>query len=125
MLNSINLECRLCADPELKTAPNGDFVCSIRVANDRGSGDKRKTNFITAVAWKHNAEFLSRNFHKGSIIIIEGEWMCRDFTTQNGEKRHSDEILISRINFTGSNKNNYEEREGKKPDYSDEDNLPY
>ena len=80
MYNKVIMIGRLVADPELRTTPNGINVASLRIAVDRPSskGGERKSDFFNAVAWRQNAEFISRYFSKGRLIGIEGSLQTRD-----------------------------------------------
>lgn len=74
MLNVVAIMGRLVADPELRTTPQGTNVCSFRIACDRNfvrQGEQRQADFIDIVAWRSQAEFVSKYFQKGSLIAIE------------------------------------------------------
>ena len=80
MFNKAILIGRLTADPELKTIPSGASVCTFRIACDRrfsGKDGERKADFITIVAWRQNAEFVSKFFTKGKLIGVEGSIQTR------------------------------------------------
>jgi len=103
MLNSAIIMGRLTAEPELKSAA-GNTVCPFTVAVDGRSKDQsgeRQTNFIRCVAWRERAEFLSRYFHKGSMVAITGYIQVRQYEDKNGSKREAVEIVADRIDFTG------------------------
>lgn len=105
MLNCVAIMGRLVADPELKTTGSGVSVCSFTVAVDRNfvrSGEERQTDFIDIVAWRNNAEFISRYFHKGSMIAIEGTLQSRNYEDKNGNKRKSTEVVVNNVSFCGS-----------------------
>ena len=75
MLNKVIIMGRLTKDPELRTTTSGVSVTSFTVAVDRGyvkAGEERQTDFLTVVAWRQTAEFVTRYFHKGSMIAVEG-----------------------------------------------------
>ena len=75
MLNCAVIMGRLVADPELRTTGSGISVTSFTVAVDRSyqkAGTERQTDFIDVVAWRQTAEFVSRYFHKGSMIAVQG-----------------------------------------------------
>ena len=74
MLNVVAIMGRLVADPELRTTPQGINVCSFRIACDRNfarQGEQRQADFIDIVAWRSQAEFVSKYFQKGSLIAID------------------------------------------------------
>lgn len=105
MLNCVAIMGRLVADPELKTTGSGVSVCSFTVAVDRNfvkAGEERQTDFIDIVAWRNNAEFISRYFHRGSMIAIEGTLQSRNYEDKNGNKRKSTEVVVNNVSFCGS-----------------------
>ena len=74
MLNVVAIMGRLVADPELRTTQSGINVVSFRIACDRNfarQGEQRQADFIDIVAWRQQAEFVSKYFQKGSLIAIE------------------------------------------------------
>ena len=99
---------RLTSDIELKATQNGTSVASFSLAVDRNytpKGQERQTDFITCVAWRHTAEFVSRWFHKGDMMAVAGEWQTRQFEDKNGNKRIANECVITTAEFCGGNKN--------------------
>lgn len=95
---------RIVTDLELKTTPNGISVCKFRIAVERNfqqKGEERKANFFNAVAWRGNAEFLTRYFAKGRLALIEGEMQTTAYTDKNGNNATWYEIVCEHIYFTG------------------------
>ena len=101
MYNRIIVIGRLVADPELRTTQNGVNVASFRVAVNRPR-DKEKSDFFNVVAWRQNAEFITRYFSKGKLIGIEGSLQTRDYTDKEGNRRTAFEIQAERAFFTES-----------------------
>ena len=104
MLNKVILMGRLTADPELKSTPNGVSVTSFSLAVDRqysGKDNEKKTDFINFVAWRGNAEFICRYFHKGKMMVVEGELQTRSYTDNNQNKRIATEVLVKQPYFAG------------------------
>lgn len=105
MLNSVILMGRLTADPELKTTSSNLSVLSFSVAVDRNyqaQGQERQADFINCVAWRQNAEFISRYFRKGQMIAIQGSIQTRSYEDRNGNKRTAVEVVVDRASFCGS-----------------------
>ena len=99
---------RITAPVELKTTPSGVSVTSFSIAIDRDFKDtngEKQTDFINVVAWRNNAEFISKYFDKGSLICIEGSLQTRSYTTQDGAKRTVTEVVADRVHFTGEKRN--------------------
>lgn len=104
MLSSVVLMGRMVTSPELKSTNSGIPVTSFRIAVDRNyvkSGVERQSDFIDVVAWRNNAEFVCRNFPKGSLIAIDGQLQSRQFTTKEGLNRTSIEVVADNVCFTG------------------------
>lgn len=105
MINSVVLMGRLTYEPELKTTPNGISVIRFQMAVDRNyqsRGEERQADFIDVTAWRQTAEFISRYFHKGSMIAIEGSIQTDNFTDRDGNKRKSVQVVANRASFCGS-----------------------
>jgi len=96
---------RLVADPELRQTPNGISVCTFRIAVDRtyqAKGTERQADFIDIVAWRTQAEFVSRYFGKGKLILVEGSIQVRNYTDKNDQKRTAVEVVAENVRFVGS-----------------------
>lgn len=104
MINRVVLMGRLVGDPELKTTQSGVSVTSFRIAVDRSyvkAGAERETDFFDIVAWRGTAEFVCRNFAKGSLIAVDGQLQSRQYTTKDGQNRTVIEVVIENASFTG------------------------
>ena len=105
MLNTVILMGRLTADPELRTTNTNLSVLSFSVAVDRSyqsQGQERQTDFINCVAWRQNADFISKYFRKGQMIAIEGAIQTRSYEDKTGAKRTAFEVIVNRASFCGS-----------------------
>lgn len=106
MLNKIFLMGRLVADPELRTTPSGVAVATFRIAVDRDFKNKqtgeKETDFVTIVAWRTTAEFVSRYFSKGRMAVVEGRLQIRPYTDRDGNKRTATEVVADNIYFGDS-----------------------
>ena len=136
MLNNINIMGRLTADPELRTTQSGLSVCSFNIACDRdfaAADGKKETDFIPVVAWRNTANFVSRYFSKGSMIVVSGRVQVRDYTDRDGNNRRATEIVADEVYFGESKRGapaTYEEytdaTASKFKEYVEpEDDLPF
>ena len=101
MINKVILMGRLCADPELKTTQSGIAVCWFRIAVNRqySKSSEKKADFINIVSWRQQAEFVSRYFRKGSMIIVEGKLQNADYTDNNGVKHYAMDVQADNVTF--------------------------
>lgn len=119
MLNRVIIMGRLCADPEFRQTTSGIPVCCFRVAVNRpkkqdGSQD---ADFIGCTAWRSSAEFITRYFGKGQMILVEGQLRNNDYTDQNGVKHYGMDVLVERVSFCGSkSESDQTANEAQRPD---------
>ena len=103
MLNKVILMGRLTADPELRQTPSGISSCRFSVAVDRGYKSKdtgeRQADFIRVIAWRQTAEFVSRYFSKGKMIIVEGSLRNNDYTDANGVRHYGMDVQADNVSF--------------------------
>ena len=103
MLNHIVIMGRLTRDPELRTTQAGVSVTSFTVAVDRDfggrDGGEKQTDFIDCVAWRSTGEFVSKYFHKGSMIVVSGRLQSRKWQDRDGNNRTSWEIIADNVYF--------------------------
>lgn len=105
MLNCVVIMGRLVADPELRTTTSGLSVATFRVAVDRRyqkNSEEKQTDFISCVAWREKADFVSQWFRKGSMIAVQGTLQSRSYEDKNGMKRTAYEVVADNISFCGS-----------------------
>lgn len=75
MYNKVILLGRITQDLELKTTPTGVSVLSFSIAVDRRfqtKGEERKADFFNCVAWRNEADFISRFWSKRSSDFNRG-----------------------------------------------------
>ena len=106
MFNTVILTGRLTADPELKTTANGVSVTSFTIAVQRKykQGEESQADFINIVAWRQTAEFITKYFHKGSMIGIEGSIQARKYQDKDGNNRVAFEVIANNVQFVESKK---------------------
>ncbi len=109
-LNKVVLCGRLTSDPELKQTQSGISVVSFTLAVNRryqshsadGQTQQQQADFISCVAWRQTAEFISRYFKKGSSLCITGSIQTRNWQDQQGQKRYSTEVVVDDAMFVDS-----------------------
>lgn len=102
-LNKVILMGHMTADPELKQTTSGISVCSFSIGVNRryskADQGQQSVDFINIVAWRQQAEFVSRYFKKGSSIVICGSIQTRNWTDNNGQKRYVTEVVADEVSF--------------------------
>lgn len=101
-LNKVYLIGRLTKNPELKTTPSGQNVCTFGLATNRVWYDQQKqkqekTEFHNIVLWGKLADTASRYLAKGSLTMIEGRLQTRSWQDQAGVKKYRTEIVAENL----------------------------
>lgn len=96
---------RMATDPDFRTTQNGIPNCNFRIAVQRSFKDasgQRQADFIACVAWRQNAEYVSRYCKKGDLVAVRGELQNRQYQAQDGTNRYITEIIVDKVNVYGS-----------------------
>jgi single-strand DNA-binding protein len=103
-LNKVVLCGRLTATPELKQTTGGVSVCTFTLAVNRrfSKEGEQQADFITVVAWRQTAEFITKYFDKGNSICITGSIQTRTWKDSKGEKRYATEVVADEAMFVDS-----------------------
>lgn len=107
MLNRVVLMGRITQELDLKQSQSGIAVLSFTIAVDRSfvkQGEERQADFINCVAWRQQAEFISKYFGKGRMIALEGNLRTRTYDDKNGTKHYVTEVYVDSVSFTGEAK---------------------
>ena len=109
-MNKVILIGRLTRDPELRTTPSGVATTTFTVAVDRNfvnqQSGQREADFINCVAWRKQAENISRYCFKGTQVAVEGRIQTRNYDAQDGTKRYVTEVICDNVTFLGSKNSN-------------------
>ena len=135
-LNKVILGGRISQDLELKQTPSGVYALTFSIAVNRKTGkeQEQQADFITCVAWRNTAEFISRYFKKGNSICVVGEIQTRSWTDGNGNKRYATEVIVSEAYFVDGKGEQAQEKQApvfktpeapKFEEISDNDDLPF
>jgi single-strand DNA-binding protein len=109
MLNRFIFMGRMVRDAELKKTPAGTSVCKFSVSVNRATKDKQtgekveETDFFDCDAWAGTAETVARYFHKGDMILVEGEMRNNNWTDNSGTKHYGMRVFVQSISFCGGN----------------------
>jgi len=145
MLNRIVLVGRLTKDPELRFTNNNNvpvvsFTLAVNrpfsSANSTNGSDNRDADFIPCIAWRKQAENVSKYVKKGHMVAIDGRIQTRDYVdTQTNTRRYVTEVICDSVVFLeskGSNdsfkpfdNNTSNEKDDDKNIQAIEDDLPF
>lgn len=109
MLNNWCGQGRLVKDVELRYTQSQVPVATFTLACERDYKPKegdRETDWIDVVAWNSSAEFVSKYFQKGDMIVVNGRIQTRNYEDKNGNKRKATEIIGTSFNFCGGKNQN-------------------
>ena len=100
MINKVILMGRLTRDPELRHTGKGTPVTTFSIAINSGYGENQRTDFINCVAWNKTAEFVTKYFTKGKMIVIaDGQIRTRSWETQDGKRAYATEVVAKEVSF--------------------------
>lgn len=105
-MNKVILSGRICSDIELKETGSGTNVCSFRLAVQRrfkNAEGNYEADFISCVAWRSNAEFISNYFSKGDPIELIGSIQTRNYE-KDGQRVYITEVVVDEVGFALSKK---------------------
>ncbi len=99
--NKVILIGHLTADPELKQTQSGVSVTTFSIGVNRKGAKEgaQAADFITVVAWRNTAEFITRYFRKGQPILVCGQLQTRTWTDNQGNKRYATEVVADEAAF--------------------------
>ena len=108
-LNKVSIMGRITGDLELKhVGANGDIptvsfgIACPRDFKNKGTGEN-ETDFFNCTAWRGTAEFITKYFKKGRMIVIDGRLQRRDYE-KDGVKHQNVFINVENAYF-GDSKN--------------------
>lgn len=90
-------------EPELRTTPQGNSVCTLKIATSESYKDKNTnewkedTEWHRVVFWDNLAEQAAKNLNVGSKIYVEGKIKTRKYEDKSGITRFITEIVASKL----------------------------
>lgn len=128
-VNKVFLMGRLTADPELKysanNVPNLRFTIAVNrrfqtKSSEGGENNQQTTDFIDCIAFRQQAEFVSKYFKKGSLIIAFGSLHIEQWKDKNGNNQRSARVYIDEVQFGESKQSGVATRGGADSDMKKE-----
>jgi single-strand DNA-binding protein len=106
-MNRLTIIGNLTHDPELRTTPSGDSVCSFSVAVNRRSrrdaqGNQPEADFFRVSAWRQLGENCAKYLSKGRKVAVVGPVSVRTYQASDGTTRASLEVNATDVEFLSS-----------------------
>lgn len=101
-MNTFIVMGRLTADPQIRYTAAGAAVATFNIAVDRPftSGENRKTDFFSCVAFGKTAETIERlHVNKGTKLLTSGEMWNDNYTDRDGVKHYGMKYNIRSFEF--------------------------
>ncbi|MCD8308908.1 MAG: single-stranded DNA-binding protein [Clostridia bacterium] len=99
-INRVTLTGRIGNDLELRSTASGISVCAFRLAVERPKAkgaDTAETDWLDLVAWRGQAEFVTKYLSKGRKICVDCSVRTRKWEDKDGNARKSVEFLVNQI----------------------------
>lgn len=99
-MNKVILIGRITKDPEIRYTQSGIPTVQFTLAVDRGVRDasgNKQADFISCVAWRGQADFISRFIKKGYLMSIEGRIQTRNYQGQDGQTKYVTEVILDAV----------------------------
>ena len=121
MINKVILMGRLTRDPEMRHTNSGTPVTTFSIVINSGYGENQRTDFVNCLAWNKTAEFVTKYFTKGKMIIVIGRITTRSWETQDGKRAYATEVVANEVSF-GETKSS--QQTATQPPMQDDDFTP-
>ena len=89
---------RLTKDVDLRYTPQELAVARFTIAIDDGYGEKKKTDFISVVAFGKQAENCEKFLAKGRLVGVQGKIQTGSYE-KDGKKVYTTDVAASNIEF--------------------------
>lgn len=100
-MNKVLLTGRITKDPEIRYSQSGmasvRFTLAVDRATSRDANGNRQADFVSCVAFRQSADFISRYVKKGNMLAIEGSITTGQFQDQQGQMRYTTDVVIDRV----------------------------
>lgn len=102
-INQVILMGNLTRDPELRTTPGGQSVCSFSLAVNRSWQDQsgqlqEAVDYFDIVAWGKLGELVNQYLSKGRKCLVQGRLSQRSWE-KDGQKHSKVEVVANDVTF--------------------------
>lgn len=105
-MNKVILMGRLTRDPEISSSTSGTTFARFSIAVDRKFSREGEpdADFFNCSAFGKTAEFIERNIHKGTKILVSGRLHNNNYTNKEGQKIYDVRVVVDDVEFGESKK---------------------
>ena len=105
-MNKVILMGRLTRDPEISSSTSGTTFARFSIAVDRkfSREGEPEADFFNCSAFGKTAEFIERNIHKGTKILVSGRLQNNNYTNKEGQKIYDVRVVVEDVEFGESKK---------------------
>ena len=103
-LNRVTLIGRLGQQQEVKTTEKGLKIANFSIATNGGTKDNPTTTWHRLTVFEKSADFVEKYYHKGDLVLVEGELENRAYNDKDGNKRYQLQIKVRRTQILSSSK---------------------
>ena len=99
-MNQIIISGHITGEVVVKATKAGEKFVTFNMAWNKGTGEKAKTIFFQVSVFGNNADFVEKNFRKGSSIEVTGE-LDISLNEKDGKTYLNNKILANSVGFHG------------------------
>ena len=100
-MNKVIIKGVVTRDIDLRYTKNEIAVARFTVATKRNTANKDgkyESDFISCVAYQHNAEMINKYFSRGNGILVEGHIQTGSYE-KDGKKVYTTDVVVERVEF--------------------------
>lgn len=103
MINKVVLVGNLTRDPDFSKTQSGISRARFTVAVNRRYGQNEEVAYISCVAWRQSADFISQYGRKGSTVGVEGHITTGSYEDKTtGKKVYTTDVTVDNVQLIGS-----------------------
>lgn len=102
MLNKVIFQGRFVRSAEFSDTKNPVYAKFTLAWSEKFGGTDQKC-FINCVAFNKTAEFITKYFDKGDMILVEGKLITSSYKDKSGNNKSSTELIVDKAHFCGRN----------------------
>ena len=119
MINRVVLVGRITKDPELRKTASGISVVSFTLACNRrfssGQEGNQEADFISCVAWRNSADFMTNYVKQGALLGVEGRLQTRNYKDQNDRTVYVTEVVCDSVQLIANKRDNPQQMASSAP----------